>query len=200
MGHAKGEGNEVPPHRYPQSSCLRLGIGKDGQRARRQFKPFCDLGAHLLSHSSIPSKAMSKKLVLAQSRLQRKGRVGVFCTEQNDSGNQRLLSLCLTESAGTMFSVCVLQRVQVPLRTLSELLARRLDSQMRRFIFTHEAATHYTSEQVTSHDFFSELQGRPSPPGACRPEFQTLKLSPQPQVPLMLGLLNTNSLDSLSST
>lgn len=30
--------------------------------------------------------------------------------------------------------------------------------------------------------------------------FQMLKLSPQPHVPLMFGLLKTNSLDSLSST
>ena len=29
MGHAKGEGNEVPLHRDPQLSCLRSGVGKD---------------------------------------------------------------------------------------------------------------------------------------------------------------------------
>ena len=75
------------------------------------LKPCCDVGTRLLSNSSIPSKAMAMKLVLAQSRLQHKGRVGVSCTEQNDSRKSTASQLCLREYRQRVFSVCVFESI-----------------------------------------------------------------------------------------
>ena len=114
---------------------------------------------------------MAMKLVLAQSRLQHKGRVGVSCTEQNDSRKSTASQLCLRESRHRVFSVCVLQRVQT---LLLELFPHWLGFQMRHFIFTHEAGSH-TPEHVPSHDFFRKRRGRPGSPGAHSPEVSHVK-------------------------
>lgn len=62
---------------------------------------------------------------------------------------------------------------------------------------------HYKPQARDSHDSISKPRasaGFLQRPAAAVLRGQMLKLSPQPQVPLMFGLLNTNSLDNLSST
>lgn len=63
---------------------------------------------------------------------------------------------------------------------------------------------HYEPQARDSHMMFSAspglLQAFLELTAGVVPRSQRLKLSPQPHVPLMFGLLNTNSLDNLSST
>lgn len=108
---------------------------------------------------------MVTKLVLAQSRLQRTGRVGVFCTvSQFVSDRVQMpcsLSLCPTENRRHVFGT----------------LTHWPDFQHATlFPPTRQPRHTLTSDRhVTSHDFFSKLQGGPSSPGVCSPQLSNVE-------------------------
>lgn len=96
MGHAKGEGNEVPLHCYPQLSCLRLGVGKRLRKGQETVS----------SHSVIQVHTCPP---IPQFPAKPRSRAGSSTEQATAYGQGRSVlysfSVCILQSTDTMFSV-----------------------------------------------------------------------------------------------
>lgn len=108
MGHAKGEGKEVPLHRYPQLSRLRSRVGKDRERDRRHTQAV--LWWRRMPVIPVLNSQQSNGHEAGSSTKQAKHRAGEEATAQGQGRSSLYRTEQFKEIHG--FSVCVL--VQTP--------------------------------------------------------------------------------------